>query len=65
MPRGRVPFRQADVKRAVSGVTSSGLKVSRVEIEGTKITVFAGDAAAPLPTSDFDSWRAKRDARSA
>jgi hypothetical protein len=65
MSRAHVPFKKTDVKRAVSGVTACGLKVARVEIEGSKIVVFASDPPAPLPTTDFDSWKAKRDARSA
>jgi hypothetical protein len=66
MSRARIPFTQAAVKRAVGGALACGLKVAKYEVdERGKITVFAGDPPAPLATTDFDSWKAKRDARSA
>lgn len=64
MPRGPVPFRQADVARAVKGVKAAGVSVGRVEIlPDGRIIVCSDTAPAPAPESAFDTWRAKRDAR--
>jgi hypothetical protein len=65
MPPGApLLFKKTDVKRAVKCVEACGLKVAGVEIEGSKIRVLTGEPPAPLPTTGFDSWKAKRDARS-
>ena len=54
---------QAAIARAVKGAQAAGLKVGRVEIEGGKIVLYSGEDVRPEPGSDFDAWRAKRDAR--
>jgi hypothetical protein len=41
MSRGAQAFKQNDVKKAIKGAVNAGLAVSRVEIEGKKIVVFA------------------------
>ncbi|CAO4148905.1 hypothetical protein [Methylorubrum extorquens] len=54
---------QAAIARAVKGAQAAGLKVSRVEIEGGRVVVYSSSDMRPETTSDFDAWRAKRDAR--
>lgn len=62
MARTPPPFRQADVTRAVRGVTAAGVVVGRVEFEPGKIVVHAAQPEATLaPTSPLDEWRARRD----
>ena len=58
-----IPFKQADVHRAVKGATSGGMQVGRVEIDPTtgKIVLIA-TAEVPEPQNDLDRWMA-RDAR--
>lgn len=62
MPR-RQTITQAAISRAVKGAQAAGLKVGRVEIEGGKIVLYSGEDAPKDSASDFDAWRAKRDAR--
>lgn len=62
MPR-RQSITQAAISRAVKGAQAAGLRVGRIEIEGGKIVLYPGEDARPEPASDFDAWRAKRDAR--
>ena len=38
------------------------MNVGRIEVEGTKITLFAA-GAEPEPASAFDQWKGKRNAR--
>lgn len=45
-------FRQADVERAVKGVTAAGLPIARVEVVDGKIVVIVGG-----PPRDDDDWR--------
>ena len=60
----KVPFRQADVKRAIKGATEGGMSIGRVEIEPDgRITILA-TVAAEKPESAFDAWKAGRNARS-
>lgn len=54
---------QAAIARAVKGAQAAGLKVGRVEIEGDRIVVYSGEDTAKDSVSEFDAWRAKRDAR--
>ena len=62
MPR-RQSITQAAISRAVKGAQAAGLKVGRVEIEGSKIVLYSGEDVRAEPATDFDAWRAKRDAR--
>lgn len=63
MPRRQI-ITQAAIARAVKGAQAAGLKVGRVEIEDGKIVVYStSEDARPEPASEFDAWRAKRDAR--
>ena len=58
-----VPFKQADLTRAVKGSIAGGLTVVRTEIEpGGKIVLFHSEADATAATP-FDAWRAARNAR--
>jgi hypothetical protein len=64
MARAPASFRQADVTRAVRGVTAAGVTVGRVEVEPGKIIVHAAQPdAAVAPKSPLDDWRAARDSR--
>ncbi|MHC2108349.1 hypothetical protein [Methylobacterium sp. CM6246] len=54
---------QAAIARAVKGAQSAGLKVDRVEIEAGKIVLYSGTGAVKDSVSEYDAWRAKRDAR--
>ncbi|MCJ2084289.1 hypothetical protein [Methylobacterium sp. J-090] len=54
---------QAAIARAVKGAQAAGLKVGRVEIEGGKIVLYSSEDAPKDSASEFDAWRAKRDAR--
>lgn len=59
-----VAFRQADITRAMKGAIAAGLKPSRADIDRDgKITLVFGEAAPPEPATDFDKWKAGRDAR--
>lgn len=63
MPRAPGAFKQADVKRAVAGVSGAGLTVARVEIdrEGKIVVVAATPAGVgDTPTSALDAWRRTR-----
>lgn len=64
MAARRAPFRQANVHRAVKGAMAAGFKVGRIEVgpDGRIILVTAGDGEIE-PASDFDRWKAVRDAR--
>lgn len=56
-------LREADIKRCVKGVLSGGIKVSRVEIENSKITIYS-DHLPPTdaPAFSLDLWRANQHA---
>lgn len=67
MARTPAPFRQADVTRAVRGVTAAGVVVGRVEVDREgRIVIHTTDSAAiaaDVPASDFDRWMAGRGPR--
>ena len=54
---------KADVTRAIASVQERGLKVERVEIDGGKVVIFAGEGVPP--NSAYEAWKAKRNAPSA
>jgi hypothetical protein len=72
MPRAPGSFKQADVKRAVAGVSSAGITVTRVEIDREgRIVIFAAHpggfgggmsgagGGGGTPQSALDAWRAR------
>lgn len=54
---------QAAIRRAVQGAQSAGIKVGRVEIQDGRIVIYSSAEADTSPVSEYDAWRAKRDAR--
>lgn len=63
MARRPLPFKQADVLRAVKGARAAGMDLGRVEIDpstGRIVLVAAGKAEAP--TNDLDRWLEARNA---
>ena len=66
MARTPATFKQADVVRAVKAARSCGLEVVRTEItaDGRIVLVHHAENNS-VPLNDFDSWKAKRDARPA
>lgn len=62
MARGAPHFRQTDLTRALKGARAAGIEVARVEIgPDGKIVIWPGQDAVE-PVTDFDRWKAKRDA---
>ena len=59
----RATATQAAISRALKGAQAAGLKVSRVEIEGGKIVLYSAENVRQEPASEYDAWRARRDAR--
>lgn len=63
MSRGRAPFTQSDVTRALRAVIAAGVNVSRVEIEPTtgRIVISAGgtDDEQSKPTTPLQAWKRK------
>lgn len=59
----RPTITQAAISRAVKGAQAAGLRVGRIEIDGGRIVIHSGNDVRQEPASDFDAWRAKRDAR--
>jgi hypothetical protein len=60
----QTPIKQADIKRAVAGAQAAGLTVASIDvcrITG-RITVHAAGVAPAAPSTDFDAWKAKRNA---
>jgi hypothetical protein len=60
-------FKKTDVTRALKGAAAAGAKVSRVEIggDGQLVLVLDDLARQEIPSADsaYETWRAKRDAR--
>jgi hypothetical protein len=60
MPRGPLPIKQADVKRALKGALDAGVEIVRVEIDpraGSIIILTSRDISAPL--TPYDAWKGK------
>jgi hypothetical protein len=64
MAGGRVPFKQADVKRAVAGVIAAGVPADKIRVEVDpvvgRIVVTTIPAPEPPPNA-LDQWRARRE----
>lgn len=64
MPRARIPFTEAAIKRAVRGAIACGLKPSKYEIdERGKIVVFFDTVDTSTPTSELDDELREFEAR--
>ena len=60
MARGRCPFKQQDVTRALRATVAAGVGVQRVEIDRDgKIVVVTGEATETEPVNEFDRWKAR------
>jgi hypothetical protein len=57
MSRGAHSFKQSDLTKAIKAVINAGKTVRRVEIEGKKIVLIAGDAdtVSDEPANEWDS----------
>jgi hypothetical protein len=57
----KVRFRQADVQRAVRGVTSAGVAISRIEVDLAtgKVVITPRDGDGGSSGSPLDDWLAK------
>lgn len=63
MARNPLPFKQADVLRAVKGARAGGMEVGRVEIDpATGRIVLVALGSAESPKNDLDRWLEKRSA---
>ena len=62
MPRRQVVSKAA-IARAVKGALDGGMKLGRVDIEGGRIALYSAEDFRQEPTTAFDGWKAKRDAR--
>ena len=57
MSRAPARFTKADVERAVKGVITTGVAVSRIEVGAGKIVFYVGDSVAQ--ESPLEAWRRK------
>lgn len=56
----QIPFKQADVTRAIKGAIAAGMKVARAEIDQTgRIIVFSPSDDPVKPSSELDRWLAE------
>jgi hypothetical protein len=57
-----IPFKQADVQRAVKGAALGGMSIGRMEIDPAtgRIVIFAKGEEKPAETNEFDEWTKKR-----
>ncbi len=61
-----IPFKQADVLRAVKGARAAGMELGRVEIDpATGRIVLVAATGAQEPQNDLDLWLEKKNARPA
>jgi hypothetical protein len=63
-------FKDRDVKRVIKASRAAGLDPASVEVDPTtgKITVYAGKSGGmpgSQPTTPFEAWKAKKNARAA
>ncbi len=66
MTRARIPFRQADVSRAVKGATVARLVIGRVEIDQDgKIVIVSGEGKPKEAVTPLEAWKARKNARQA
>lgn len=62
----RSTFTQAEISRALKGVTACGLKPSRAEIlPDGKIVIHIGDAPESDTRTAYQRWKDEQNARSA
>ena len=61
MAKTQAPFREVDVRRAISGAVAAGLRVTRVEIDPSTgliilVTGTADEPATAEPVDALDAW---------
>lgn len=60
MTASRAPHaRKIEIERAIKGVRASGLKVTRVEIIGSRIIVSTDDSESAAAGAPLDDWRSQ------
>jgi hypothetical protein len=63
--RGRLTFKETEVRRAIRAVQAMGLPISKVEIgKDGKIAILSMQEVAPAESA-FEAWKGKRHARAA
>lgn len=61
MANKAVPFRMADLKRAVAGASAGGMQIGRAEIEPSgKIILVAKTEVEASVDTDLDKWLKNR-----
>jgi hypothetical protein len=62
MGKRAVPFRQADLQRALCAAKGAGLEVARVEVDLAtgKFVIITGTEAVQQTQSPLDQWMASR-----
>lgn len=54
--------RKAEIERAVKSITATGLAITRIEIDGSKLTIHTGSASnsdISGPEAALQEWRRK------